>query len=379
MGTDDFDTLGLRRAFRAEVKRSTHATVLAAGFIAIFALPAWAGFDHLVEPEHATTFTAIRFGLEVPLIGLWLALFTRVGRRHPELIGLLMLTLIEVSIAFMISRLEEAYAPYTLGLSLAIYGSAFLLIWPWRYTAALVGLTWLAVGVAIATAPEPLSHQAIATVAFYLGTASLVGFVGQFFRQAIAFKEFSSRIELEQEHERNEQLRRQLERLSREDPLTGLANRRSWDETLAREFERSRRQEGSLAIILCDLDRLKDVNDRFGHATGDRVLKAAADVIRERVRAGDLAARLGGDEFAVLCPDTEPEGAGRLAEELRARLAGLSSSGEALPEVTVSIGVTVRAPQDLTATDLMLRVDNRLYRAKSTRNAVWLDAPVGAV
>ena len=195
MGTDDFDTLGVRRAFRAEVKRSTHATVLAAGFIAIFALPAWAGFDHLVEPEHATTFTGIRLGLEVPLIGLWLALFTRVGRRHPELIGLLMLTLIEVSIAFMISRLEEAYAPYTLGLSLAIYGSAFLLIWPWRYTAALVGLTWLAVGVAIATAPEPLSHQAIATVAFYLGTASLVGFVGQFFRQAIAFKEFSSRID----------------------------------------------------------------------------------------------------------------------------------------------------------------------------------------
>jgi diguanylate cyclase (GGDEF)-like protein len=203
--------------------------------------------------------------------------------------------------------------------------------------------------------------------------------VGQFVREAIAFKEFSGRVELEREHERNEQLRRQLERLSREDPLTGLANRRCWDETLAREFERSRRQDGSLAIILCDLDRLKDVNDRFGHATGDRVLKATADVLAERVRASDLAARLGGDEFAVLCPDTEPEEASRLAEELRARLAELSSSGEALPEVTVSIGVTGRSPQDLTATDVMLRADDRLYRAKGTRNAVWLDAPVGAV
>ena len=379
MGTDDFDTRGVRCAFRAEVKRSTHATVLAAGLLAIVALPAWAGFDHLVEPRHATTFTTVRLGLEVPLIGLWLALFTRVGRRHPELIGLLMLTLVEVSIAFMISRLEAAYAPYTLGLSLAIYGSAFLLIWPWQYTAALIGLTWLAVGVAVATAPEPLSQGAIATVAYYLVTASLVGFVGQFVREAIAFKEFSSRVELEREHERNEQLRWQLERLSREDPLTGLANRRCWDETLAREFERSRRQDGSLAIILCDLDRLKDVNDRFGHATGDRVLKATADVLAERVRASDLAARLGGDEFAVLCPDTEPEDASRLAEELRARLAELSSSGEALPEVTVSIGVTGRSPQDLTATDVMLRADDRLYRAKSTRNAVWLDASVGAV
>ena len=55
-------------------------------------------------------------------------------------------------------------------------------------------------------------------------------------------------------------------------------------------------------MLLCDLDRLKEINDRFGHATGDRVLKAAADVLRERVRAGDLVARLGGDEFAVLCP-----------------------------------------------------------------------------
>ena len=194
----------------------------------------------------------------------------------------------------MISRLEAAYAPYTLGLSLAIYGSAFLLIWPWQYTAALIGLTWLAVGVAIAAAPEPLSQGAIATVAYYLVTASLVGFVGQYVRQAIAFKEFSGRIELEREHERNEQLRRQLERLSREDPLTGLANRRCWDETLAREFERSRRQDGSLAIILCDLDRLKDVNDRFGHAMGDRVLKATADVLRgagARQRPGRAARR----------------------------------------------------------------------------------------
>ena len=67
-------------------------------------------------------------------------------------------------------------------------------------------------------------------------------------------------------------------------------------------------------MILCDLDRLKDVNDRFGHAVGDRVLKATADVLRERVRASDLAARLGGDEFGVLCPDTAPESASLLAE-----------------------------------------------------------------
>jgi diguanylate cyclase (GGDEF)-like protein len=378
MGKRDFDNSDLRSAFREEVKRSTHATAVAGGVMAFLAIPAWAGFDYLVDPEHATTFTAIRLSLELPLIGLWLSLFTRFGRRHPELIMLILLTLIQASIAFMLSRVEEAYAPYSLGISLAIYASAFLLIWPWQYTAALVGLTWLAVAVAIVGAVDPLPGPAVATIAYYLGTASLIGVLGQYFRETTAWGQFRDRIELEREHERNEELREQLERLSREDPLTGLANRRCWDETLAREFERSCRQDVSLAVILCDLDRLKDVNDRFGHAVGDEVLKATADLLRERVRATDVAARLGGDEFGVLCPDTDPESASRLAETLRLRLAELSESGAPVPAVTISVGVAGREPHDVSPTDLMLRVDDRLYRAKGTRNAVWLDARVGA-
>ncbi len=376
MGKPAFDTTGLRGAFSEEVKRSTHATAVAGGLMAIVAMPAWAGFDHLVDPQHAATFTAIRLGLELPLIALWLSLFTTFGRRHPEVVMLIFLTLIEVSIAFMLSS-TRAYAPYALGISLAIYASAFLLIWPWRYTAALVGLTWLAVGVAILAAADPLPGAAVATIAYYLATASLVGFLGQYFRQANAWQQFRDRHELEREHERNEELRRQLERLSREDPLTGLANRRCWDETLAREFERSCRQDAKLAVILCDLDRLKDVNDRYGHAVGDQVLKATAGVLRERVRASDVAARLGGDEFGVLCPDTDPESASLLAETLRVRLAELSERDGPSPAVTISVGVAGREPDDSSPNELMLRVDNRLYRAKGTRNAVWLEDRVG--
>jgi diguanylate cyclase (GGDEF)-like protein len=329
-----------------------------------------------VDPEHAANFTAVRLALEVPLICLWLSLFTEFGRRRPELIMLLFLTLIQASVAYMLGRVDEAYAPYSLGMSLAIYGSAFLLIWPWQYTAALIGSTWLAVLAGIALAPDPLPASAVATIAYYLGTASLVGFLGQFFRQASAWAEFRNRIALEREHERNEELRRRLERLSREDPLTGLANRRSWDETLAREFERTRRQGGSLSVILCDLDRLKDVNDRFGHAVGDQMLRAAADLLRERVRASDLAARIGGDEFGVLCPDTDAESASLVAEDLRLRLAGLNDSP--VPGLTLSIGVAGLEAEDASPTELMLRADGRLYRAKGTRNAVWAGARVGA-
>jgi diguanylate cyclase (GGDEF)-like protein len=363
----------LRAAFGAEVKRATRTTALAGGAIAIVAFPAWAGFDHLVAPDHGAEFTQIRLLLELPLIALWLSLFTGPGRRHPELVMLVFMGLIQVAIAFMTARVAHAHAPYALGLSLAIYASSFLLIWPWRYTLALIGITWAALGLSIATAPDPLSGSALATIGFYLGTASLLAFVGQVHRQMTAWHEFRSRVELEAEQERNRVLLERLERLSREDSLTGLANRRAWDETLGREFERARRQDAPMAVLLCDLDRLKEVNDRFGHATGDHVLKAAADVLVQRVRAGDLVARLGGDEFAVLCPDTDIAGASALAEDLRTRLSALRPPEVFIPEVTVSIGVSCREPADVSATEVVLRADDRLYRAKRTRNAVYPD------
>ena len=209
MGKPAFDNSGLRGAFREEVRRSTHATAVAGGLMAIIAMPAWAGFDHLVDPQHADTFTAIRLGLELPLIALWLSLFTGFGRRHPELIMLIFLTLIEASIAFMLSRVEEAYAPYSLGISLAIYASAFLLIWPWQYTAALVGLTWLAVAIAIVGAADPLSRRrpwrpSPTTSARPRSSGSSVSTSAQ----ASAWQQFRDRVELEREHERNEELRR---------------------------------------------------------------------------------------------------------------------------------------------------------------------------
>jgi diguanylate cyclase (GGDEF)-like protein len=367
----------MRAAFRAEVKVSTRATALAGGALAIVAFPAWAIFDHLVDPAHASQFTTVRLVLEAPLLLLWLTLFTERGRRHPEVVMLLMLAIVQGAIAFMTARVSDAYAAYSLGMSLAIYASSFLLIWAWQYTAALIALTWAALAVAVATAPTPLEQSELATIGFYLGTASLVAFVGQFHRQMTAWQEFVSRERLELEQRRNRDLVEQLERLSREDSLTGLANRRSWDETLVREFERSRRQQTDVSVLLCDLDQLKDVNDRFGHATGDRVLEAVAEGLRGRVRVGDLAARLGGDEFAVLCPDTNLGDACTLAEDLRRRLGEERPPQPGMPAVTMSIGVASRDELDVSPMDLMLRADDRLYRAKRIRDTVCRgDLPV---
>jgi diguanylate cyclase (GGDEF)-like protein len=371
---DDVDARQLRASFRAEVRRSTRATALAGGVIAIIAFPSWALFDHLVDPSHGVEFATMRFALELPLLLLWLSLFTRAGRRHPEIVMLLMLGLVQCVIAYMTTHVVDAYAPYALGMSLAIYASSYLLIWPWRYTAALIGITWAALLATIPTAPPTLDAAAVATIGFYLATASLIAFVGQLHRQMSAWNEFRNRVELEAEQERNRELLGRLERLSREDALTGLPNRRSWDETLEREFERSRRQDSALAVLLCDLDHLKEINDRYGHPMGDRALQAVADVLRDRVRVGDLPARLGGDEFGVICPDTGFDAAGALADDLRARVGELAATIGSGPVVTLSIGVASREPDDLSAADIVQRADDALYSVKRARGAVDLTA-----
>jgi diguanylate cyclase (GGDEF)-like protein len=358
----------LKAAFRAEVRRATRQTAVAGGVIAIVGFPAWAIFDHLVDPSHGGEFTLLRLMLEIPLVALWLSLFTAPGRRHPELVMLLLLGLVQGAIAFMVVRVESAYAPYALGMSLPVYASSFLLIWPPRFTAGLIALTWASLGVAVATAPHALGAEALATIGFYLATASLIAFVGQLHRQRSAWEQFRSHAELETEQARNRDLVKQLERLSREDALTGLANRRAWDETLEHEFQRASRLDSPLAVVLCDLDRLKEVNDRFGHETGDAALCAVSDLLRERVRATDLVARLGGDEFAVLCPDTDLEDAQRLGADLQLRFADLVPPGD-VTELSVSLGVASRKPYDLDSTDLVRRADLRLYEAKRMRPA----------
>lgn len=175
----------------------------------------------------------------------------------------------------------------------------------------------------------------------------------------------------------------QLERMATTDELTGLPNRRFFLDNLERELRKLTRvsTDQQLSLLVLDLDRFKTVNDRFGHAAGDEVLRLVARGLAQTVRATDLPARFGGEEFAILLPNTGAEGARFLAEKLRSEVEAerLRFEGHDLT-VTISIGVaTLSSPSrydDSIAEDLLRRADEAMYQAKSGgRNRVVAAAP----
>ncbi len=357
----------LWRAHCDELVRSTGETGMLGGALLLVAFPLWSLFDRVHEPQHADTFFLVRVVVELVALVAWLLLcHRRFGPRHAEGLVLVLLALPEVALAWMLAQVDSSLEPYLLGLTLPIFGSAFLVVWRWQLSAALIGITGAAVAIALAfLSPHEVPAADVATTAYYLVTAAVIAMLGQAYRHRLAWREFRTRAALERAQERSRELLGELERLSREDGLTGLANRRCWDEQLQREVDRARRGARPLSVLLCDVDHFKQINDHHGHAEGDAVLRRVGERIASRVRSGDVVARLGGDELGVCCPDTTLDEAVTLALQLRAVVLDRASS------VTVSIGVATLEVTDATPEPLLDRADRALYRAKLTRDSVW--------
>jgi diguanylate cyclase (GGDEF)-like protein len=161
----------------------------------------------------------------------------------------------------------------------------------------------------------------------------------------------------------NARLHDMVERQALLDGLTGLANRRAASDALHAEAARAARLETPLSVALADLDGFKDVNDEHGHAVGDEVLRVVAEVLRETLRESDVAGRWGGEEFLLLLPGADEEGAGQLAERVRAELAARSIPSVPGLRITASFGVAEYAGETNTE-QLVAAADSALYRAK---------------
>ncbi len=170
-----------------------------------------------------------------------------------------------------------------------------------------------------------------------------------------------------------QQLNQALREQTSKDSLTGLYNHRHFQEMLRHEFLLSQRHGTELSCMMLDLDNFKEVNDTCGHPFGDQVLKATAEQILHEARKTDTVARYGGEEFAILLPNTDLEGASRIAERIRARAERLTHQNQHVAmRVTISIGLaSVAANRPEKAEYLLTFADRALYQAKAAgRNRV---------
>lgn len=164
-----------------------------------------------------------------------------------------------------------------------------------------------------------------------------------------------------------------LEQLAMIDPLTGLLNRRGLEEAVTREEGRARRYGTSIAAALIDVDSLKDINDRYGHAAGDALLQAMGASLRAHARASDSVARYGGDEFVVLLPDADRSGAVAFIERVRNAVQSVRLADDVAVALRFSAGVASRAETG-SLHDTIALADHRLVAAKQHRSP---DDPAG--
>lgn len=194
-----------------------------------------------------------------------------------------------------------------------------------------------------------LYHEELSIAPVKNGTGEITHFIG-------IKEDITERKELEE----------QLQKLASTDPLTGLFNRRVFLDRLEQERAKvARLPHYSSVLLMLDLDFFKRINDTYGHAAGDAVLKGFAEIVRSTSRAIDIPARLGGEEFAILLTGADKRNALSMAERLREQVAALLIEHEAGPvKVTVSIGAATILADDLSGETVMHRADSALYEAK---------------
>lgn len=177
-----------------------------------------------------------------------------------------------------------------------------------------------------------------------------------------------------------QKLTEELQSLARTDPLTGLANRRAFEDAIGRDFRRFKRTGAISSVLMVDIDLFKRVNDQYGHNAGDAALVAIADAFRKNCRATETAARLGGEEFALLLSGTLAQDSVSLAERLRNEVASAEVRfGDRRFCVTVSIGVSSFRQGDESWPQVVSRADAALYKAKAAgRNRVCDDGEAGS-
>lgn len=372
----------LEAAFQREMDRMRERRLKKTGLAAVVLYSAFAISDRVMIPDAYQQAWAIRFLLVAPL--LLLATFFTYQIRHAlwrEVALSVTLIVAGISlpwIAWLSSHPNAAH--YQTGIMLIVlFGNIVVNL---RFRSALItsvamiamyGATLSQIG---AVPPEVRFNNWLFCLA-----AVVISLIANFRMDWDQRRAYLART---REHERNEELSRAVEllaKLSAEDALTQIANRREFEHRLAIEWGRARRDERSLAVIMIDVDCFKNYNDHYGHPAGDACLqRIAAKLSAVPQRSSDLVARFGGEEFVVLLPDTVVEDAVTLAERMRQAIVDLQiphAASRVAPGVTASFGVAAMQPAGYAQSgELIAAADAALYKAKANgRNQLAVHDP----
>ncbi len=276
----------------------------------------------------------------------------------------------------VLNRWDRRFS-FSAALSGVLWGAAGILFYASGQPEYGLFLALLVIGMCAAAAAS-LSYHRVAYPLFFIPailpiavqlmadeklTANAVGFVLPFY---FTLMYFLSRKIYQTAHE-SILARLNSQQLALLDYLTGVANRRAFEDTLEREWYRAMRDKIPVSLVIADIDNFKLLNDSYGHSTGDQILKKVAMILERRIRRGaDLVARIGGEEFAFVLPDTNSENAVVLAESIRADLQKLAIGDRyTTSKITMSFGVTSMVPDSrLEVRKLFTLADAALYKAK---------------
>lgn len=368
----------LEREFMDDYMRKSRGHIrftilISALFYSVFGL-----LDAAVAPAALRTLWLIRFGFFLPFCGLVFGLtYTRIFRRFWQLILGAWAVAAGLGIIAMIAVVQgEARNSYYAGLIMV-----FIVLYTWIR----MRFVWAtAVGWLIVVAFEilmigflPTPSRIVLTHNFFFIGSSFLGMFACYSMERYARMDFVMARLLREEREKvrtaNQRLaaaNEELTALAHIDDLTGIPNRRMFDQDLKRGWRRMTREGKPLALIICDVDEFKTFNDERGHQAGDqcliRVARAVAGAAR---RPGDYTARYGGDEFAVILLDTNLKGALRVAEGLCRSVRDLPvprSGSDVVDHVTISVGVAALVPTHDRGPEFLIgKADEYLYRAKA--------------
>jgi len=347
----------------------------------------YAGFgvlDPYIIPDATGTAWAIRYIVVCPLILGAIALsFAAVFERIAQTTVALVVLIAGLGIIGMIVTAQPpgSYYYYAGLLLSCAFINTFMRL---RFAHA-AAVTWAIVFVYQLVVFERTPTVIYINNSFFLLTVNFVTSYACYFMERSVRTEFLQRRTIEDQAaqlnlalKEVELARRAAEEQSRHDPLTDLFNRRHFFDVLKAEIETSRRTDAPLCVLMLDLDHFKVVNDTYGHAIGDLVLRAVAAEIISSLRRSDVPCRYGGEEFAILLTQTSPEIALEVAHRVHDNIAGVCAETPAgAMAVTVSVGMAIHLPGDAVDADMLIdRADQALYAAKqSGRDRVCVWAP----